>query len=59
MTTTSSSFNLGMAANDLGLNLPRQVEDETDDERKKRLLMQRQSSALGPAAETLGLGAYG
>lgn len=56
--TTTSPFSLGTAASDLGLNLPQQVQDETEEERRKRLLAQ-QSATLGPAAQTLGMGAYG
>lgn len=56
--TTSS----GMAASDLGLggdDLSQQVKDETDEQRKKRLQLAQQKLALGPAAQTLGLGGYG
>jgi hypothetical protein len=53
MTTTTS----GQAASDLGLS--QQVKDETDDERKKRLMLAQQKLALGPAAQSLGLGGYG
>jgi len=50
---------MGMAASDLGLNLPQQMQDESEEARKKRLLAQQQSAAIGPAAQTLGMGTYG
>ena len=53
MMTTSP----GQAASDLGLS--DQVKDESEDERKKRLQLAQQKLALGPAAQSLGLGAYG
>jgi hypothetical protein len=58
MTTTTS----GQAASDLGLGgagLSQQVKDETDDERRRRLALAQQKLALGPAAQSLGLGGYG
>ena len=55
--TTTSSLGLGMAAGDLGLS--DQMKEETDEERKKRLQLEQQRLALGPAAQSLGLGAYG
>ena len=58
MTTTSP---MG-ATTDLGLGGPglqQQVDDETDEQRKKRLALAAQQKALGPAAQTLGLGSYG
>lgn len=51
----------GGAALDLGLGdlLNRQVEQETDEERKRRLTRQQQLSLLGPAAMSLGLDGSG
>jgi len=52
----------GMAAADLGLggdSLGQQVKDETEEQRKKRLQLAQQRLALGPAAQSLGLGGYG
>jgi hypothetical protein len=51
----------GFAALDLGLGDPlsAQVKDETEEQRKKRLLLQQQRTALGPAAMSLGLGGFG
>ncbi len=50
------------SAMDLGLNpggaLQDQLKDETDEQRKKRLMLQQQRLALGPAAQSLGLGGY-
>lgn len=46
---------LSPASQDLGL----QLKDETDEQRKKRLLLQQQKMALGPAAMSLGLGING
>jgi hypothetical protein len=46
----------------LGLNLgnseplQQQVKNETAEERKKRLILQQQKLAVGPAAMSLGLG---
>ena len=60
MTTTSPGFS--NASMDLGLtggDLQSQVKDETEEQRKKRLQLQQQQQALGPAAMSLGLGAYG
>lgn len=60
MATTTSQLT-GNAAMDLGLggnNLTDQVGAETAAERKKRLLLQQQRAALGPAASTLGLGGF-
>ena len=57
--TTTSPYTMGMAASDLGLNLPQQMQDESEEARKKRLLAQQQSAAIGPAAQTLGMGTYG
>ena len=55
MTTTSG------AVADLGLDgdLGSQLKDETDEQRKKRLQLAQQKLALGPAAQSLGLGGYG
>ena len=49
------------AASDLGLGdvLGQQVKDETDEQRKKRLLLAQQRLASGPASMSLGLGGYG
>lgn len=59
MMMNSSAFSMGMAASDLGLNLPQQLQDESEEQRKKRLAQQQQSAAIGPAAQMLGMGAYG
>lgn len=60
MMTTNSPFSMGMAASDLGLNLPQQLADESEEERKKRLLAQQtQRFAPGTAAQALGIGTYG
>lgn len=54
----------GLAAGDLGLKV--QLDDETEDERKKREQEDQQRRALGPlagqfslASRMLGLGSYG
>lgn len=58
-----NNMSLGMspAATDLGLGdmLGQQVKDETEEQRKKRLLDQQQRSLMGPAANMLGLGGSG
>lgn len=36
--------------------LPDQLKDETDEQRRKRLLLQQQRMALGPASMSLGIG---
>lgn len=48
---------LSPAVQSLGLGdaLAQQVQDETDEERKRRLSRQQQMSMLGPAAVSLGL----
>lgn len=56
---TTSPFSMGNAASDLGLDLPQQLQDETEEQRKKRLLAQQQRAALGPAAQMLGTGMNG
>ncbi len=51
---------LSAPAQSLGLGgdaLSRQVEDETAEERRRRLQLQQQRLALGPAGLSLGLGA--
>ncbi len=49
------------AATDLGLGgaLSQQVQNETEDERKKRMEQERQRSMLGPSATMLGFGGAG
>jgi len=37
------------AASDLGLGLQSQVQDETDEQRKKRMALMQQQQLLGPA----------
>ncbi len=49
---------MGQAATDLGLGLTDQLKDETEEQRKKRLQLQQQRMALGPAAMSLGLGGF-
>lgn len=58
-TMPNPGLGLSSASMDLGLgdNLQQQLKDETDEQRKKRLLMQQQRMALGPASMSLGLGA--
>ena len=46
---------LGLGGDELG----QQLKDETAEERKKRLMLQQQRLALGPAGQSLGLGGYG
>ena len=46
---------LGLGGDSLG----QQVKDETAEERKKRLQLQQQRLALGPAGQSLGLGGFG
>jgi hypothetical protein len=57
---TPSSFLPSPAGQALGLgnSLSQQLADETEEQRKKRLQLQQQQMALGPAAMTLGLGGY-
>ena len=61
MATATTNALLSPAAVDLGMggDLGQQLKDETEAQRKKRLLLDRQRLALGPAAQSLGLGAYG
>ncbi len=56
----STGVPMSQSAMDLGLgnDLQNQLKDETDEQRKKRLLLQQQRLALGPAAQSLGLGGY-
>lgn len=56
---TTNSGPTGSAVTDLGMNLQAQLKDETDEQRKKRLQMAQTRLAMGPAAQTLGLGGYG
>ena len=56
------SVGMSAAGESLGLGgdaLSQQLEDETAEERKRRLQMQQQRLAIGPAGQMLGLGAYG
>jgi hypothetical protein len=41
-----------------GSNLQQQLRDETDEQRRKRLQLQQQKMALGPASQMLGLGRF-
>lgn len=57
MPTPSSPMSTPSAASDLlSGNLQGQLADETEEQRRKRLLLQQQRMAMGPAAQTLGLG---
>jgi hypothetical protein len=52
---------LSPAGSALGLGgdaLSQQVQDETAEERKRRLALAQQRQALGPAGQSLGLGAF-
>lgn len=52
---------LSAPAQSLGLGgdaLSQQVKDESEEERRRRLQLSQQKLALGPAGQSLGLGAY-
>jgi hypothetical protein len=52
MSAAGQSLGLG------GSDLNQQLQDETAEERKRRLQLAQQKQALGPAGMSLGLGAY-
>ena len=56
MPTPSSPMSSLSAQDLLGGNLPQQLADETEEQRRKRLQLQQQRMAMGPAAQTLGMG---
>ncbi len=60
-TPSNLSAGLSPSSTDLGLggDLSGQLKDETEEQRKKRLQLQQQRMALGPASMSLGLGGYG
>jgi hypothetical protein len=53
MSAAGTSLGLG------GDSLSQQLQNESAEERKKRLQLAQQKLALGPAAQSLGLGGYG
>lgn len=59
MPTPSNPLSASPAASalNLGSALPQQLADETDEQRRRRLQMQQQRMAMGPASQLLGLGA--
>jgi hypothetical protein len=50
------SFSSADSALNLGGGLRGQLQDETEEQRRKRLQLQQQKMALGPALQVLGLG---
>jgi hypothetical protein len=58
MAGAMSAPGMALGLGGLGDPLGKQVQNESDEERKKRLLLSQQRIALGPAGQSLGLGGY-
>jgi hypothetical protein len=60
MPTPSNPLSVTPAASALNLGsvLPQQLADESEEQRKRRLQLQQQRMALGPAGQVLGLGGF-
>jgi hypothetical protein len=59
MPVPSNPLSVSPAASALNLGsgtLPQQLQDETEEQRRKRLQMQQTRMAMGPASQVLGLG---
>lgn len=57
-TTSAKNYALSLAATDLGMGdqLTQQLQDETEEQRKRRLLNQQMQAAVNPQSAVMSLG---